>query len=309
MTGKVPKTYTEDGEDTEITRVTAGRDSTPSHVGQVHAYLVVLSGSNVGEMHRLGEHEIVIGRSSDAQIRLTDNGISRRHARVIQTNEGVVLEDMGSANGTMVNTTRVTRAVLKDGDKIKMGTMTVLKFTYHDRLDESFQQQMYEAAVRDGLTRAYNKKYFVERFETEFAYARRHRVPLSLLMIDVDHFKGINDRHGHIAGDQVLVRLSRLILGTIRTEDVFARYGGEEFAIICRGISPANALVLGERIRVVVQSTPMDTDSGKIPVTVSVGIAGLPEASAASATQLVTTADEALYEAKRLGRNRSRVKA
>ena len=89
---------------------------------------------------------------------------------------------------------------------------------------------MYEAALRDDLTKAYNKKYFLDRLETEIAYARRHQAHLSLLMFDVDHFKRVNDTHGHLAGDYVLAKLAKVASTTVRAGDVFARYGGEEFA-------------------------------------------------------------------------------
>src|SRR5581483_6850222 len=155
--------------------------------------------------------------------------------RVLQIGGEVTIEDLKSANGTVVNGEPVgATAALKDGDKIRLGSTTILKFTYHDHLDESFQQQMYDAALRDALTKAFNKKYFLDRLETELAYAKRHAAHLSLLMIDIDHFKQVNDTYGHLAGDFVLSRIARIALGTVRTEDVFARYGGEEFGVICR---------------------------------------------------------------------------
>src|SRR5262249_14489248 len=157
------------------------------------------------------------------EVRLIDDGISRKHARVNQEGARVTIEDLQSSNGTYVNGEPVTVSELHDGDKIRLGSTTVLKFSYHDHLDESFQQQMYDAALRDPLTRAFNKKYFIDRLETELAYARRHRQPVSLVMIDVDFFKRVNDTYGHIAGDYVLTRLSRIAVSAVRTEDVFAR--------------------------------------------------------------------------------------
>jgi diguanylate cyclase (GGDEF)-like protein len=163
---------------------------------------------------------------------------------------------------------------------------------------------MYDAALRDGLTKAYNKKFFIDRLETEFAYAKRHRTMLSLVMFDVDHFKRVNDNHGHLAGDAVLVHLARITQSMIRTEDVAARYGGEEFAIICRGIPLLNAGVVGERLRVAVEQANFDFQGRRLPVTISIGVAALPESQASSPGELVGDADEALYEAKRSGRNR-----
>jgi diguanylate cyclase (GGDEF)-like protein len=193
---------------------------------------------------------------------------------------------------------------LKEGDKIRLGTNTMLKFTYQDKLDETFQQQMYDAALRDGLTKFYNKKFFIDRLETEFAYAKRHSTMLSLVMFDVDHFKKVNDNYGHLAGDAVLMHLARITHSMIRTEDVAARYGGEEFAIICRGIPLLNAGVVGERLRTNVEAANFDFQGKRLPVTISVGVAALPESHAASSCELVADADEALYEAKKSGRNR-----
>ncbi len=127
---------------------------------------------------------------------------------------------------------------------------------------------------------------------------------LSLVMFDVDHFKKVNDNYGHLAGDAVLVKLSALAQQMIRTEDVLARYGGEEFAVICRGTPLLNAGVLGERLRAAVEAAVFDYQGGRLPVTISVGVAALPEANSNSTQELIGAADEALYEAKKSGRNR-----
>jgi two-component system cell cycle response regulator len=295
----------DEGEATRITNLATLEDELRSRQHQRAAYLVVLQGSNVGEMHRLEGPETVIGRSAATTLRLNDEGISRRHCRVISVSGGgFVLEDLGSANGTLVNGAMVQQHVLAEGDKISLGATTMLKFTNQDELDESFQQQMIDAALRDGLTRAYNKKFFMDRLETEFAYASRHKTLLSLVMFDVDFFKRINDTYGHLAGDAVLVRLSSLSQSTIRTEDVLARYGGEEFAVICRGIELINAGVLGERLRVRVEQESFEYDGTRLPVTISVGIAAISPGTTASPVDLIRDADSALYEAKRSGRNR-----
>jgi diguanylate cyclase (GGDEF)-like protein len=267
------------------------------------AYLVVLSGSDVGQMHKVGDGECVIGRSSTASVKLIDDGVSRRHARVLVVGTTVTIEDLGSANGVFINGERIQSAPLKDGDKIQLGGTTILKFTYHDSLEEDFQRTMYEQALRDPMTKAFNKKYFLDRLGTEVAYAKRHQAPLALLMIDVDFFKKVNDTHGHLAGDAVLVRLAQLAQACIRAEDMFARYGGEEFAVMARGTVTEDACVLAERLRAQVQATPFSFDDVAIPITVSIGVAAIPEVPATGPTDLVAAADEALYAAKRGGRN------
>lgn len=299
-----PGAHEEEGESTRITNLTSLESELRARRQQVHAYLVVLAGTNLGEMYKIEGPESVVGRAMSAQLRLNDDGISRRHCRVLSIGGRVIIEDLGSANGTLVNGEMIQHQELKEGDKIRLGANTMLKFTYQDKLDETFQQQMYDAALRDGLTKCYNKKFFVDRLETEFAYARRHKTMLSLVMFDVDHFKRVNDNFGHLAGDAVLVHLARIAQSMLRTEDVAARYGGEEFAIICRGIPLLNAGVVGERLRTAVETHAFDYQGKRLPVTISVGVAALPEAQVASPADLVGEADEALYEAKRTGRNR-----
>jgi two-component system, cell cycle response regulator len=297
-------------DDMEATKVSSLVDLQQEMLGRSprnRAYLIVLAGSNVGEMYRVEEGETFIGRGQNANIRLNDDGISRRHARLVQQTGSVMIEDLRSSNGTVINGITVTGPelhALQDGDKIRLGSTTILKFTYNDHLDENFQQQMYDAALRDALTKAYNRKYFLDRLETEIAYARRHHASLSLLIFDVDHFKRINDTYGHLAGDYVLTKLAKLAHATVRTEDVFARYGGEEFGVMCRGVSLPNAGILAERLRQVVETSPFDHEGVRMPVTISIGVAAYPELPIENATQLIAGADEALYEAKRGGRNR-----
>jgi len=273
------------------------------------AYLVVLAGSSVGEMYKVEGEKTIIGRGGRAQIRLLDEGISREHAQILIEGNNVVLADMGSTNGTYCNGLKVERKVLVDGDKILVGSTTILKFTYHDNLDEIFQKQMYESALRDGLTKAFNKKYFTDRLESEFTFSIRHSTPLALVLFDIDFFKKVNDTHGHQAGDFVLSEISALLTATLRAEDVFARYGGEEFAVICRGSDGTQAQVVGERLRKAVEAHRFVFEGTHIPVTISVGIAVIPDDTVKIASDIVALADKALYSSKRGGRNRVTVHA
>jgi diguanylate cyclase (GGDEF)-like protein len=268
------------------------------------AYLVVLAGASVGEMYKVEGEKTVIGRGQKAHIRLFDDGISREHAQVLIEGNRIILQDLGSTNGTFCNGLKVDRRELVDGDKILVGSTTILKFTYHDNLDEMFQKQMYESALRDGLTKAFNKKYFTDRLESEFTFATRHSSSLALVLFDLDHFKVVNDTHGHQAGDYVLTEIATLLGGALRAEDVFARYGGEEFAVICRGSDEHQAQVVGERLRKAVEGHRFVYDKTHIPVTISVGIAVLPDPTVKDANDLVAFADQALYKSKNAGRNR-----
>jgi two-component system, cell cycle response regulator len=303
----LPPFGTDESEATSITSFARVQDEI-SKGRRVTAYLIGLQGSNVGAMFKLDGPELVIGRASAAHIRLQDEGVSRRHARIIQVADQLVIEDLQSANGTVVNGEKVDHRVLQDGDKIRFGGTTILKFTYHDNLDESFQKQMYEAAIRDGLTKAFNKKYLLDRLATEFAYAQRHKTALSLVMFDIDHFKKVNDTLGHLAGDAALFGVARLASQIIRTEDVLGRYGGEEFGVICRGVPVLSAAILAERLRAALAQTPLDWQGQIVRLTISLGVAGIPELVANSPTDLIAAADEALYESKNGGRNRVSVR-
>lgn len=290
-------------DDSTVTQ-TGPESERPSMPVTHRAYLVALVGSHVGEMYPLSEPDMVVGRSSKVDIRLDEEGISRRHARLVQMGNDFFIEDLKSVNGTFVNGTPIKGQTLKDGDKIRLGAATILKFTYHDRLDELFQRQMHDAALRDALTKTFNRRYFLHRLDTEFAYAVRHKSNLAIALFDIDHFKSINDKYGHVTGDLVLADIAKVASTALRTEDVLARYGGEEFAIVCRGIPSANVPILGERLRASIAEHAFEFDGHIIPVTASVGIATYPEQSVTSAVGLIGAADAALYEAKRGGRNR-----
>ncbi len=268
------------------------------------AYLVVLAGVSAGEMFKLQEDKTVVGRGPTVTVRLNDEGVSREHCQFLRDGEKIVLVDLGSTNGTFCNGIRIDRRELVDGDKIMVGSTTILKFTYHDYLDEVFQRQMYESALRDGLTKVFNKKYFTDYLEKEFAFAARHGGPLALIFLDIDHFKKINDTHGHPAGDFVLAELSQMMAELLRTEDVLARFGGEEFTILCRGSDQAGAQIVAERLRRAVEDRKFTFGGKDIPVTISLGIAAVPGSGIGDHASFLAAADKALYEAKRSGRNR-----
>ncbi len=283
----------------EPTSLEAGRD------GRKRAFVVVLSGDRMGEMFPLKDgSKTSIGRGLQTDVRINDEGISRTHA-VVEEDAGIYyLCDAGSTNGTFANGTRVERQALREGDKIQIGASSVLKFTFHDDLDEDFQRNLYESALRDRLTGVFNRGYFNNRLESDVAFALRHGKPLSLVLFDIDNFKLINDTYGHPAGDEVLRVLADRVEGTTRSEDIFARYGGEEFALICRDVDALRAARAAYRILDTVGGKPFELDARTLAVTVSLGVADLGMLVRPTAEALIEAADAALYTAKRNGRNR-----
>jgi diguanylate cyclase (GGDEF)-like protein len=217
-----------------------------------------------------------------------------------------VIEDLGSRNGTYINSQRVTSSqVLAEADRVGIGLLVEFRFSLIDEHEEGLLRSLYESSVLDALTGAFNRKHFIDRLTSEIAFARRHETPLSLIIFDLDHFKGVNDAHGHLGGDHVLSAVASLVEQSLRTEDVFARYGGEEFAIIARGIDVEHARALAERIRVIVAEARIEFNGAHVPVTISLGIASLACCTRALGNDaLVGKADERLYRAKRSGRNR-----
>lgn len=265
-------------------------------------YLIVYAGAAVGRTLRVGE-ELTIGRSPRAELQLHGEGVSRLHARLRKIDGVVHLEDLGSTNGTLVNGERVTAPrALVDGDQIQVGVNLLLKFSLQNEAQARFQEELYEAALRDPLTKVHNRRAFDDRFETDLSHARRHGEALTLLLFDLDFFKSVNDTYGHIAGDYVLATFAELVQSMVRREDLFARYGGEEFAMICRSTPIVAAASLAERIRAQTAATRFVYDGQTIPVSVSVGVAMARGDDTIEA--LIERADKALYRAKQEGRNR-----
>ncbi|TWX68693.1 GGDEF domain-containing protein [Colwellia demingiae] len=154
----------------------------------------------------------------------------------------------------------------------------------------------------DGLTQIYNRRHWQDSLEQEYAKARRHDKKLSLIMLDLDHFKLLNDNYGHQGGDMVLIEVSALISALLRVEDTFGRYGGEEFAIILPETDSAGAIELAQRICRIIAITPFTYNDQVINVTVSLGVAQL-SSREANYEELITQTDSALYQAKSQGRN------
>jgi two-component system, cell cycle response regulator len=275
---------------------------------QRHAFLLVLTGPQFGEVFPLEPgRELVIGRRDDADVPIRDDGVSRRHAVIRVEGEGAVIRDLGSVNGTYVDGARVPEARLADGSRVAVGATTTLKFAWADELEARYQLRLAESALQDALTGLFNRRHLEDRVSSELAAAHRHERPLSLLLIDVDHFKSVNDRFGHLAGDEALKMVAFVLRGAVRKEDVLGRYGGEEFVVLARETALQGAKALGERIRRAVEGSRCAWQGQDLGLTVSIGVTvsvGLTElVPGKSERDLFETADRALYLAKQGGRN------
>ena len=279
------------------------------------AYILFISGPLIGKMFLLEREETLIGRSEDVDICIADTRISRHHLRIILENGQAIIEDMGSTNGTFVNGQRVKKQALANNDKVHISSDTLFKFAIGDEAERMFQEEMHQMANYDAVTGVLNKHALLKRLKEEFSYAKRSQqreggkskhppLPLSILMIDIDFFKKVNDTYSHMAGDYVLSGVAQRIQKTIRDEDILARYGGEEFLVILRGSDQPGAVGLADRIRALVQATPFRFEKHEIPVTISIGVATLIENNFATAQELISHADACLYKSKENGRNR-----
>jgi diguanylate cyclase (GGDEF)-like protein len=164
--------------------------------------------------------------------------------------------------------------------------------------------RLFELATIDGLTRLLNSRYLRQKLAEEFERTTKNRGQLSVVMVDIDHFKKINDTHGHEVGNEVLQHLAILLRGNLRDSDVAGRYGGEEFMLILPNTPAAAAHFVAERLRRTIEETPAETDSGLIQITASLGVANVPSSAVHEPDALIEMADRALYESKRAGRNR-----
>lgn len=266
--------------------------------------LTLLRGGLPGRMYRIARDGLHLGRMPECDIQLDEGGVSRRHARLgLLKGDAVEVLDLQSTNGTFVNGRRIQRARLRDGDKLQLGSTVVLRFNYQDALDEAFQRQQFESITRDTLTGAYNRLYFDEALARELAFAQRKGGDLAAGLIDLDHFKAVNDNFGHAAGDLVLQLVADAVQHALRSYDVLARYGGEEFAVLLRGATEADAKVVAERLRRAVAAVAVPIGDATVRPTASIGMAMAGEA-ASDARRLLKLADQRLYAAKAAGRDR-----
>jgi diguanylate cyclase (GGDEF)-like protein len=266
-----------------------------------------MTGERAGEIISLHNRaELTIGRSPSAGFRIQDTAISRVHCRIVHRDDTFYIEDLNSANGTMVNGEPAENVELRVGDRIQLGPNIVFQFGISDDTEDTLARRLYYASTRDPLTGTFNRHFLFERVASEISHAQRHKNSLSLMLIDIDHFKQVNDTFGHMVGDAVLREVARAMSVAIRSDDALARYGGEEFAILVKASSREETLLFAERLRERVASLRVLGGNTPMKVTVSIGVAELSECEDgdSSAEALFRIADQRLYKAKNSGRDR-----
>ncbi len=263
--------------------------------------LVMIYGEHLGRQFLIQDEPLLIGRAPNCDVELSDGSVSRNHCRIVPEKNRVMIIDLGSTNKTLVNGVAIREQALEDGDRIAVGR-GIFKFLRNDNIETAYHEEIARVMTTDPLTGAFNRAHFEKEIDYTLYRYQRYGRPVSLVMMDIDLFKEINDRHGHLAGDRVLTQLGNLIFSCLRAGDIFARWGGEEFALLLPETELAGALTIAERLRRRIDDTEFHFVDTKISVTLSMGVAQIDE-SVTESNQLLAISDERLYEAKEAGRN------
>jgi len=268
--------------------------------------LIYTEGPDLGKRFDLKGAIVSVGRDPDNDIFLDEETVSRRHAKFEKKGGRTCIIDLESTNGTYLNDARLeplSEHTLGNGDKVKVGR-SIFKYLSGDATEASYYEEIHRMAIMDGLTGLFNKRYLTEALDRESARAKRYGRPLALIMIDLDHFKNVNDSFGHLAGDHVLKEVGEIFRSRVRREEIVARYGGEEFAIILPETDKAGALAVAEQMRQKVEGHVFTFSGRKIRLTISAGVSEVSEGRH-DFKEFLRIADERLYASKHTGRNRT----
>ena len=257
----------------------------------------------MGRRTTLIDLPLVIGRGCECDLRINDHSVSRRHAEIKPGVDGYYAVDLQSTNGTFIDDDQVTMQKLQDGDYLRVGKC-IYRFLAGGNVEAEYHEEIYRLTIIDALTETHNKRYLMEFLDRELSRSSRYNRPLMLILFDIDHFKSVNEEHGHLGGDFALRELSSCVRSVIRKEELFARYGGEEFVLVLPESSMEDAIGVGERVRAMVENHTFEFEEKSFHLTVSLGVAGTTGGEPLTPVELIRQADERLFNAKRQGRNK-----
>jgi diguanylate cyclase (GGDEF)-like protein len=285
------------------TTATDARRANPEPRGEASLVIIYATDKRAqGRRQPLGAGPVRIGRLEDNDIALEDDIVSRRHARLEKRGDAWAIMDAGSRNGTLVNDREISGVVtLTPGDRLQIGS-TVFKYLDGRDVETDFYEELYQLMITDNLTQVRNRHYLEESLKQELNRARRHERTLSVLLLDIDFFKRVNDDYGHLVGDAVLRNVAQIVRGRVRHYDTVARYGGEEFAVLMPETSLSDAAHVAGELGKAVAKSVVEYRGVRVSVTVSIGCAEMHEGD--DPASVVARADERLYAAKNAGRNR-----
>ena len=276
-------------------------------IGTGHPYLIVFIGRDAGKRFKLEPGCMTVGRSPQADIKISDHRVSRIHCTFEWEDETITVEDNGSTNGTFVDSQKINRTKVLPGIPIQLG-QSVVKIEYKDEAEIQSEENLLRQVSVDPLTSIFSRQHFLRLASMEMAYACRHQLPVGVIMLVIDNFNQIADTRGNQSGEFVLARAAGIISKTIRTEDLLARYTEEELIILPRGeINKEDMLVQCERIRKAIKDFEFRFGEESIQITLSLGyhfekMKGRDFKD--KLTDLIAKAERALYLAKGRGGDR-----
>jgi len=272
------------------------------------ANLIIMKGNDLGKSFKIKRKNLIIGRTSSADIILKDKQISRSHAEIrpiyVPREQKTVYKivDLNSTNHVYVNRNKISEHILNNDDKIKVGD-TILKFSIQDEIEAKYHSDIQKKIKHDNLTALLTYDSFKSALVWEIDNAKKQKKIFSIIMMDLDNFKKVNDVHGHSMGSYVLTEVGSLIQKTFRQFDISARYGGEEFITYLPETPQNGAKIVAERLREAIEKNVFSYNNVDLHITISMGISEFPR-NGEKLNKLVDAADEMLYKAKKDGKNR-----
>lgn len=265
------------------------------------SYAGALEAPETGRRFVLDGDELIIGRSSDAHIQVDRDSVSRRHARLSKVDGGWQVQDLQSTNGSYVNDVPIREHKLAPGDQLKVGS-AIFRYLAGSSMETLLLDELYQIAVRDGLTHALSRRAFVEAMEREVHRAHKLLRPLTLLAIDIDHVKQVNDNYGHLSGDFVIKELARRIRKKCERFELLCRYEGTQFLLLLPETNQTVAQTRAEDLRLAASSESFSFEGDSLSITVTIGVVSLsPDGDTVA---LLRQSQEAVQRGKKQGRNR-----